>query len=283
MGALAWVTGSGGLIGNYIVRAATELGTGWEVRALTRSQLDLCEYGAVRQAYLADRPRLVIHCAALSKSPDCQANPVLARRINVEATLNLAELAAEAQFVFFSTDLVFDGKDGGYDEGAQVNPLSVYAEPKVAAKLAVLSNPGHTVVRTSLTGGRSPTGDRGFNEQLCIALRNGESPRLFTDEYRCPLAASVTARAVWEMVAKELRGLYHLAGAEKLSRWQIGSLLAAHWRRPESQVMPGSLKDYSGPPRPPDTSLDCGKVQKELSFALPGFGQWLAEHPDPGF
>jgi nucleoside-diphosphate-sugar epimerase len=61
--------------------------------------------------------------------------------LNVEVTKLLAELAAEIQFVFFSTDLVFDGRKGNYVEADAVNPLHVYGETKAAAEEIVLKNP----------------------------------------------------------------------------------------------------------------------------------------------
>ena len=60
---------------------------------------------------------------------------------------------------------------------------------------------------------------------------DGKMIKLFHDEYRSPLSAAVTARAVWELVARPCGGIWHLAGAERLSRLQIGQLLAA--RHPE--------------------------------------------------
>ncbi len=280
---LAWVTGAGGLIGNCIVQAATTAAPDWQARGLTREELDLTDETAVRTAFLRERPALVIHCAAMSRSPDCQADPAQARRANVDVTGFLARLAAGIPFVFFSTDLVFDGREGNYDEAAVVNPLSVYAETKAMAEQEVLSNPRHTVVRTSLNGGTSPKGDRGFNEEIRRAFKAGRPLRLFTDEFRCPIAAEVTARAVWELVGCDRPGLYHLAGAERLSRWKIGDLLARRWPQLNPKVEAGSLREYSGAPRPPDTSLNCEKLQGLLSFPLPGLTRWLAEHPDVVF
>jgi dTDP-4-dehydrorhamnose reductase len=279
----AWITGAGGLIGNYLVQTARDFAPEWQVVALTRARLDLLDAAAVRRAFRADRPRLVIHCAALSRSTECQAKPELARRLNVEATALLAELAAEVPFVFFSTDLVFDGRKGHYVETDPVGPLSVYAETKAAAERIVLANPRHTVVRTSLNGGISPRGDRGFNEELRRAWQAGRPVTLFTDEFRSPIPAIVTARAVWELVRAEQPGLYHLAGAERLSRWQIGQLVAARWPQLAPRLVAGSLRDYLGAPRAPDTSLDCAKLQQLLSFPLPGLSQWLAAHPDEPF
>jgi dTDP-4-dehydrorhamnose reductase len=102
---------------------------------------------------------------------------------------------------------------------------------------------------------------------------------LFTDEFRCPIPASITTRAVWELAAQNRPGLYHLAGSERLSRWQIGKLLAARWAQLHPRVAPESLANDQGAPRSPDTSLNCDKVQPLLSFPLPGLSQWLAAHP----
>ena len=93
----------------------------------------------------------------------------------------------------------------------------------------------------------------------------------------------MTARAVWELAARNEPGLYHLAGGERLSRWQIGQLLAARWPQLSPKIQSGSLKDYQGAPRAPDTSLNCAKAQKLLSFPLPSLTQWLADHPDESF
>jgi dTDP-4-dehydrorhamnose reductase len=282
-GMVAWITGAGGLIGHYLVKTAPVCAPGVRVVGLTRPELDLTDAAAVERRFRVDSPALVVHCAALSRSPDCQAHPELARKLNVEVTARLAELSASIPFVFFSTDLVFNGRVGNYDETAPVGPLSVYAQTKVAAEQIVLANPRHTVVRTSLNGGVSLTGDRGFNEQMENAWRAGKALSLFTDEFRCPIPALLTARAVWELVACHQPGLYHLAGGERLSRWQIGQLLAPRYPQLDPKIVPALAADYPGAPRSPDTSLNCAKIQPLLSFRLPGLTEWLAAHPHEAF
>ncbi|MBI2928230.1 MAG: SDR family oxidoreductase [Verrucomicrobia bacterium] len=279
----AWITGAGGLIGHALVHTAPQFAPGWQIIGLTRQQLDLADFVAVREAFHRDRPQLIIHCAALSRSPACQADPARARKLNVEVTAALAELAADIPLVFFSSDLVFDGCKGNYAETDPVSPLSVYGETKAAAEQVVLSNPRHTVIRTSLNGGTSPSGDRGFNEEMRRAWQQGKTLTLFTDEFRSPIPAVVTARAVWELVGRDQPGLYHLAGRERLSRWQIGQLLAARWPQLHPRLQPGSLRDYQGAPRSPDTSLDCARLQQFLSFPLPGLSDWLRTHPHEPF
>ena len=280
---LVWITGAGGLIGNYLLRTAIQFAPGWRLRPLVRSDLDLADFHKIADLFQQELPNAIFHCAALSKSPDCQANPPLARKLNVEVTQHLGELGHDIPFIFFSSDLVFDGRAGNYDETSPVNPLSVYAQTKVTAEQIVLSNPRHIVIRTSLNGGISPTGDRGFNEQLRNAWRSGETLRLFTDEFRCPIHAEVTARAAWELLHKNQPGLYHVAGSQRLSRWDIGQLLAPRWPHLNPKMVATSFKEYQGAPRAPDTSLNCAKAQKLLSFLLPGLSDWLAAHPNEPF
>jgi dTDP-4-dehydrorhamnose reductase len=276
---LVWITGAHGLIGNYLVQTAPKFAPRWRVRALTRDQLDLLDFGEVRREFQKDRPQLVIHCAAITVVADAQKNPALARRVNVEITKLLAELASEMPFVFFSTDLIFDGRKGNYTETDLPNPLHFYGETKTAAEQMVLKNPKHLVVRTSINGGTSRAGNRGFNEQLRHSLQTGQRITLFTDEFRSPIPAFETARAVWELAQKKCAGIYHVAGAEKLSRWQIGRLLIKRWPEITTEIKSGSAKDFAGPPRALDTSLDISKVQKVLSAPLSGLSDWLAANP----
>src|SRR5581483_4431271 len=94
-----WVTGANGLIGNYLLQASPrDLAS--NVIGLARSILDLTDFVAVSERFHQDRPALVIHCAAMSRSPECQLKPDLARKINIDVTRHLAELASDIEFIF---------------------------------------------------------------------------------------------------------------------------------------------------------------------------------------
>lgn len=271
----AWVTGAGGLIGHHVAIEASRSAPSWTVVPLRRSDLDLTDAKAVEAALLADKPDVIFHCAAQARSPYCEAHPGEARLANVEATRHLVNHAGPARLLLFSTDQVFDGLAGHYDEGAGVNPLNIYARTKVDAEQIVLAHRRHCVVRTSLNAGRSPTGDRSFTEQLAQARKEGRTLRLFTDEFRNPIHARFTAQAAWDLILQDAEGLFHVAGADRLSRWQIGELLARY--RPEGTppIEPESLTTYQGPPRAPDTTLNCQKAQRILRFPLPAFSEWI--------
>ena len=274
-----WITGAGGLIGANLIRLAPQA----RVIGLTRDTLDLTDFKAVETRFAQDRPRLVVHLAAMSKTADCATNPALARKVNVETTAHLAELTCDVDFIFFSTDLVFDGQRGWYVETDATNPVTMYGETKAEAEAVVTRNPRHTVVRLALCGGKSPKGTTAFNEDVEAMWRAGKVPKFFADEYRTPIAAPVVAKAIWALADNPPPGIFHLGGSKRLSRVDMGRLLAERHPELSPKFESGSVKDFKGPPRAPDTSLRSDKIQKLLPFALPGLDDWLKTNPQEPF
>ncbi|MBI5672818.1 MAG: SDR family oxidoreductase [Nitrospirae bacterium] len=219
------VTGTAGLIGQYFVKSAARWAPGWEVCGLSRADLDLTDQAAAEQVWQRLKPNAVIHCAALSRTAECEGNPQLARCMNVDTTGYLARLSRDIPFIFLSSGEVFNGKAGWYQETDEPNPINIYGKTKLEAEQRVLENPAHTAVRIVLTAGASQYGDRSFVEDMCRSVKNGKKVTLYVDEFRCPLPAGAIARSVWELLDQGASGLYHLGGRERLSRWEIGQAL----------------------------------------------------------
>jgi dTDP-4-dehydrorhamnose reductase len=278
----AIITGAAGLIGQYLVKTASRWAPGWDVRGLSRAELELTETLKVEARIHALKPDLLIHCAALSRTKACEQNPDEARRINVEVTAHLAQLSQDIPFIFLSSGEVFDGQTGWYSETDEPNPINVYGQTKLEAELAVLQNPRHTVVRIVLTAGTSETGNRSFVEDMCRAATFGKDVTLYVDEFRCPLPAGVIARAIWELADRKQPGLYHLGGSERLSRWEIGETLLSWYPELKGRLVKGFVKNHVGSSRPADLSLRCDKTQNLLSFRIPGFREWLVGRPGRG-
>jgi dTDP-4-dehydrorhamnose reductase len=279
---MVWVTGTAGLIGRYVVESAPRWAPQWNVQGLTRAELDLTDGQAVASAFKRQEPSVVVHCAALSRTKDCEQHPERARRINVDATARLAELCRDRPFLFVSSAEVFDGRKGWYDETDEPAPLNVYGATKLAAERIVLCNPRHVVVRIVLTAGTSLDRNRSFVEDMCRAAIAGSTVTLYADEFRCPLPAGPIARAIWQLMTRGATGLYHLGGSERLSRWEIGQLLVPWYPELEGRLAKGSARNHIGAPRPADLSLSCHKIQEILPFRLPGLRSWLAKRSRHG-
>ena len=278
MAPLALITGAAGLIGHYLLKTAPRWAPRWEVRGITRQDVDLTDAACLTGVVRSLKPLVIIHCAALSRTKDCEQDPESARRINVEVTAHLAQLSQDIPFIFLSSGEVFDGRTGWYSEMDEPNPINVYGQTKLEAEQAVLQNPRHTVVRIVLTAGTSETGDRSFVEDMCRTAKASKDVTLYADEFRCPLPAGVIARVIWALVDRNQPGLYHLGGSDRLSRWEIGETLLPWCPELKGRLVEGSARNHLGSPRPSDLSLRYDKIQSLLSFRIPGFREWLDGH-----
>ena len=279
---LVLITGSAGLIGHYLVKTAPRWAPQWDVHGIARQDVDLTDAASLTSVVHSLSPQAIIHCAALSRTKDCEQDPESARRINVEATARLAQLSQNIPFIFLSSGEVFDGRTGWYGEKDEANPINVYGQTKLEAERTVLQNPLHTVVRIVLTAGTSETGDKGFVEDMCRTAQAGESVALYADEFRCPLPAGVIARVIWELIDCQKPGLYHLGGSERLSRWEIGEALLPWYPELQGRLVQSSARNHVGSPRPADLSLRCDKIRSLLSFRIPGFREWFSARSGRG-
>jgi len=291
------LTGASGFLGGVFCR---ELAREHEITGLCQTRqvrlpgvrtlrLDLARDGAEARALAglldAERFDAVVHAAALSSPNQCQREPELSRRVNVQATTLLAGLCAERglPLAFTSTDLVFDGAQGLYAEDAAPCPLSLYAEHKVLAEQAVLARhpEGGLVCRLPLLYGRAEPGAACFLDGFLAAARRGETLRLFEDEFRSPADARDVARGLALMLARGARGILHLGGPERLSRLEFGlrlkAALDALGQGPSLNIKAARQADVPmAAPRPRDVSLSSaraaalGFAPATVAQALPG-------------
>jgi dTDP-4-dehydrorhamnose reductase len=272
----AILTGGTGLLGGYLIpalqlRGADVLACGGPGRAT--AGLDLADQSALAELFQRMKPEVVIHTAALSAIADCARDPDLARRVNVEGTLNVAR-AAEAvgsRLVHVSTDLVFDGEHAPYDERAEARPCSVYGATKLAAETEALSTRRAVVVRVSLLFGPTRTARRGFFDQQLESLRAGAPLSLFEDEWRTPLSLRGASESLAAIAVSEIDGLLHLGGPERMSRYEMGVRLARVAGCSAEGIARASRTAAPGERRPRDVSLDSSLVHRAVAPASGSF------------
>jgi dTDP-4-dehydrorhamnose reductase len=232
--------------------------------------VDLTDAAALAAAIEQIAPRYIVHTAAISSVAGVLADPARARRVNVVATGDLARLAMRsgARFVYTSTDMVFDGESAPYTETHEPSPLSMYGRSKLEGELAARNNPNALVLRLPLLYGKpAVTRDSTFVSQV-RALRGGAPLSLFTDEYRTPLWLDDAAAAVLLAAESDRIGCLHVAGPERLSRLDMGRLLAERLGVSRPELRPVLRADVPAPePRARDLSLDDAEYRR--AFGAP--------------
>jgi dTDP-4-dehydrorhamnose reductase len=284
------VTGASGQLGAYIVRELERQGTplvAWggpnatgEIAGAPVQTVDLGKPEEAACLFHAARPEAVIHAAAIARIDLCHSDPRQAERVNVTGTRTLVELCRQSRtrLVYVSTDLVFDGQRGGYQEVDPPSPLSVYGRTKAAGETPVLEYEAGAVVRVSLMFGPPVNGRPNFFQTQIRSLENRSPMTLFVDEWRTPLSFYAAARGLVAVAESDYCGLLHLGGPQRMSRYEMGQRLAAALGRDASVFRQARQADVPGPePRPRDVSLDSSRFRRRFADVdWPGWNEALA-------
>jgi dTDP-4-dehydrorhamnose reductase len=244
-------------------------------------RLDLGGEGAAIGATVASiGPDVIIHAAAMTDPDACERNPALALKVNFGATHELARAAAglESRFVYVSTDLVFDGRRGNYNESDTPRPLSVYGTSKLRGEeAAIAACPAALVVRSTLVYGFGGPASKTFLARMLEALAVGRRVQLFTDQMRNPVFLDDLAACMVGALERDLAGIYHLGGGERASRYEFGLKACKAFGYAETLLVPVTMDDVVfAARRPLDVTLDIGKFAASTGLAPSGLTDGLA-------
>lgn len=269
-----FLTGASGLVGSNAAASAARRGhtvhgvtgswSGPPIEGLSSSaRVDMHDLPALTTAVLEFFPDAIINAAAISEPARCESEPERSRAVNVLMPLRLAELAhhLSCRFVHISSEQVFDGRSAPYSRTDLTSPVNAYGRQKVESEQLVHGAARDFVatIRAPLLMGNSASGMRSVHERLFADWTAGREARLFIDEVRQPCTAENLADAIVEICERgDVNGIFHWAGAEGLSRHELGARIAVHFGVPvEGHIAPTRL---AGSPaatlRPANLSLD---------------------------
>lgn len=225
--------------------------------------LDLADPASIRAAVNAARPDWIVHGAAMTNVDGCEKEPTTAHLVNGVATGQLAAAAAEieARMVYVSTDYVFDGERGRYREEDPTNPISAYGASKLAGEHAARAAlPDVAIARTSVVYGPHKNN---FVLWLVGELKAGRRVRIVEDQVVTPTLTYDLAHQILALIDARADGIYHTAGATRLSRLEMAHAIAEAWQLDVGLIDPVKSSDLTWiAKRPRDSSLDTTKMSR---------------------
>ncbi|MFN4284336.1 MAG: dTDP-4-dehydrorhamnose reductase [Lacibacter sp.] len=279
------VTGANGLLGQHLIRRLVQEAK-FQIHATGKGpsrlaygpangvhyhEVDLTQFRKVEQLITQVAPQIIIHAAAITQPNDCAADATTCWKVNVGATRALvkAARAINSYLIYVSTDFVFDGEDGPYDEAAQPNPVNTYGESKLLAeKIVAASGLPWAIVRTVLVyGERVPGGRNNFVLWVQQQLEKGKAINVVADQWRTPTFADDLARGILLVLLKHARGIYHISGKEGCSPYELARKVAALLGKDAGLIHPVTAETFREPARRPlKTGFTIEKATKELGF-----------------
>ncbi|MFN3384911.1 MAG: SDR family oxidoreductase, partial [Archaeoglobaceae archaeon] len=189
-------------------------------------------------------------------------------KINVVGTKNVSKLCKEfkAFLIYVSTDYVFKGDKGMYGEEEETDPINYYGFTKLEGEKIVKGLGEFCIARTSVIYGSKPaSGKTNFALWLIEKLRKEEAVSVVSDQYNSPTLNTNLAEMLLEIAERRLSGIYHLAGATRMSRYEFAKLVAKTFDLSKDLIRPTSMESLNWvAKRPRDSSLNVSKAMREL-------------------
>jgi dTDP-4-dehydrorhamnose reductase len=283
------VTGSNGLVGSRVCTLLEQ--RGHEVVGLGRGPrrtgdtyryvpCDFTREQDVATAIAGAAPEVIIHCASMTEVDLCEREPEQAYAANVTGAAAVARgaRAMGAHLVHVSTDYVFDGEAGPYDEQALPNPRGVYALTKHMGEQAVhVFVPGAAIARTAVVYGWPPAGRLNFGAWLLGSLSQGQPVKLFEDQFISPSFADNVAEMLVELGERKLGGVWNTCGAEVMDRVTFGRAVCELFGFDPKLIVPVKMAELKlASPRPLRSGLKVDKARANLSTRPLGLHESLA-------
>lgn len=279
------VTGANGLLGQHLIRQLVDegkftvyaIGKGASRLAyganngVTYQQLDITDFKKTQAFIEKISPHIIIHAAAVSQPNECAANKSICWKTNVGATRTILKAAQKAKsyFIYISTDFVFDGADGPYDEQAATNPINDYGESKLLAEEMVEMSGLHwAIIRTVLVyGNKVPGGRTNIIQWVKDELSAGKKIKVVNDQYRTPTYVEDLAKGIILVLMKHAKGIFHISGKDMCTPYQLAIMVANLAGLNTALIEPVTAETFQEPAkRPPKTGFIITKAVKELGF-----------------
>lgn len=288
------ITGSNGLLGQKLVKLLLDKGEDTLIATARGGnrlpypetdyvfdQMDITDKQQVLEVVTKHKPEVIIHTAAMTNVDQCETEREACWDQNVNAVNYLIEASAKNDcfLLHLSTDFIFDGEDGPYDEKAKANPVSYYGESKLAAeKLLENSTINYATARTVLVYGIAHDMSRS-NIILWVkkSLEEGKEIKVVDDQLRSPTLAEDLAMGCYLIAKQKAPGVFNICGKDLLNPYEMALKTADFFNLDTSTMQRADASSFTQTAkRPPRTGLLIEKARTVLGYEPHSFDEGIA-------
>lgn len=279
------VIGASGLVGGYLDAA---LRTGGQQVVSTyfanpiphAIPLDVRQAAQVAALVAETRPTRIFLPAAIPNVDYCETHPAQTYPTNVLGIKNvvMAANAIGARVIYFSSDYIFDGENGPYNEFDTAHPISQYGRQKLEAEHFIsLHAQNFLIIRITVVYGWERQG-KNFVFRLIQSLREGRSVNVPADQIGSPTYAGHLAQAAVEFASRPEIKLINIAGQDCISRYEFARRAAQTFGLEEQLILPVSTAELNQPARRPlQAGLKVDTLKALSNIPVPTAEEGLAQ------
>lgn len=264
------VTGANGQLGQCLQKISSQFEE-FEFIFTDSETLDITNKEEVNDFFWQNAPDFCINAAAYTAVDLAETEVEKAFLVNADGTENLAEACAEnnVQFIYVSTDYVFDGENNlSYTEEDFTNPVGVYGASKLAGdELALEVNPCSVILRTSWV--YSEFG-KNFVKTMLSLFATKDELNIVADQFGQPTNANDLAEAIMKIIKSEkiTPGIFNFSNLGRISWFDFAEKIA---ELSDAKIKLNAIETSQYPTlakRPKNSVLDLDKISKTYGIQL---------------
>ncbi len=278
----ALIIGASGLVGNALYKTLSAQcqvkGTycGYPSECLVR--LDISNKPAVEKIIKDFNPDYVFLPAAMTNVDLCEDNKDVCMKVNVGGVKNVIDAvkSQSSKLIYFSTEYVFDGKNGPYSETDIPNPINAYGKAKLEAEKNIISElKNYLIIRTTGIYGWEPQG-KNFVMGLIRRNRLKETVKVPLDQISTPTYVQDLANVSWKLANFEKCGIYNVAGISLINRLEFTNSIADEFGLDKKLINAVKTEDLKQKAvRPLNGGLKTDKISNELNIHMSSVAEGL--------
>jgi len=259
------VTGASGGLGSFIMKKFKEhelVGLCLNNKKTNLLSLDLTSWKNTKDYFFRFKPDIIIHCVSWIDVDACEKYFNKTFQTNVITTYHIRKIAENisAKVIYISTNDIFDGKTGMYDEDNLPNPINNYSRTKYMGEQLLYDYVNHLIIRFTYLSWNT-SGKQTFPSWIYNSLLKGKPVGLFVDQFNSPLYGGTVAEYIEKLVLADAKGIYHFA-SDRLSRYECGLMIAKKMNLDLNLIEKKTLKSQNfTAARPVDVSLCSDKLR----------------------
>lgn len=234
-------------------------------------KINFSDINSIYKNLKSTMPDVVVNLAAITDVDYCENNPDVTMAVNANLAKKISKVAEllGIKNVFFSTDQLFDGKNGNATENTKKNPINIYGKSKdIGEELVLLESPKSLIIRTNFFG--FGTNRRiSFSDWIINSLIKSKEIFLFTDIIFSPIYIKNLIRITEQLILKDQSGIFNIASDGCVSKYDFGLYLANKFNLDTKLIIKSLYSEkMSNVLRPLNMSLNNNKVSKIIDFQI---------------
>jgi len=196
----------------------------YQIYSLSRKQLDVTNIDQIENVLQKYNPDTILHCAAMTNVDGCEKNPILAESINSLSIKKIVDVF-KGDFLYISTDYVFDGSNGPYEENDTPNPINIYGKTKLLGEKMLQENSKNwTILRTNVLF--DSQSEASFLSWVINSLNEEKDIEVVDDQFNNPIWVNDFSYVIDLVITKNIKGLFHIGSNKIYSRYEFAIMIA---------------------------------------------------------